>query len=53
MDKRQEIFAEIHKLISQQLETLRGVLQVEDVALYAERLRRIDQLLEHLSKHNL
>jgi hypothetical protein len=53
MGKKEEIVNEIHRLINEQMQRLRGKLSPTEATRFADRSRRIDELLDRLSKGDL
>lgn len=48
MSKKDEILTEIYSLITEQMEALRVNLTFDEAKTYADRKRRLEQLLERL-----
>lgn len=49
--EKADILAEVHRLIDEQMESLKGKLNLELAQEYAQRNQRIDQLLDEISRN--
>jgi len=49
-EEKEEILAEIHRLIDEQLECLKGKLTALDAIEFRSRKRKIEELLDRISK---
>jgi hypothetical protein len=50
MSEKQRMLAEVRRLIDEQMEALRGNLEPTEAVRYADRKRRIAELLERVSR---
>ena len=53
MTKLSDVLAEVHRLIEEQVTALKGVLSPEQAPKYAERHKRIEELLEQIANDHL
>ncbi len=52
MSEKDTILTTIHKLIDEQMETLKGKLTAVDAEQYVKRNRQIEELLERISQNH-